>query len=315
MSQTESHGGKSEVLLLGFWRDKKSVVGGWTEETASAWLSQQQHHETVLSPLLFLRDSMPAKYKEYLLVQGWAWFSILDMAWMFSLHNTDCQPQQILARSSAFPTANSSLPSNTARTCTFLSSLGFSLFLLFSSHTSALATHTVILTSHCQSLRDKPPVVFLISNKCNKDLRKRWALWPIIYPICKFSKHLLGSYLSNQYRVHFCRLLLWSVQKVHSDRGSIWAISNLPCLSNSNLEQSECPLMSVKSYWLTSVNSYDFNPISSIAENKTMSYTAYPGIHASKFLYLRNRFLKSVGYRGKLLHDANWNFTIGEIPK
>lgn len=121
--------------------------------------------------------------------------SILDMAWMFSLHNTDCQSQQILACSSAFPTVNSSLPSNTARTCTFLSSLGFCW--LFSSHISALATHTVILTSHCQSLRDKPPAVFLISNKCNKDLRKRWPLWPIMYPICKFSKHLLGSYPSH----------------------------------------------------------------------------------------------------------------------
>lgn len=60
--------------------------------------------------------------------------------------------------------------------------------------------------------------------------------------------------------------------------------------------------MSAKSYCLTSANNYNLIPIPSTAENKTMSYIIYPGIYDSKFLYLRNRFLKSVGYRGKLLH-------------
>lgn len=136
-----------------------------------------------------------------------------------------------------------------------------------------------------------------------------------IYPVRKFSKHLLGSYLpistikciSADHSYDMSRRYILT-----EDQFGQYRIYHL---SNSNLEQSECPLMSVKSYWLTSVNNCDFIPIPSTAENKTLSYTAYSGIHASKFLYLRNRFLQPVGYRGKLLHDANWNFTTGEIPK
>lgn len=55
-----------------------------------------------------------------------------------SLHNTGCQLLQILAYTSAFPTARSSLPSNAARTCTLLSSLGF--YCVFSGHHSPLVT-------------------------------------------------------------------------------------------------------------------------------------------------------------------------------
>lgn len=40
------------------------------------------------------------------------------------------------------------------------------------------------------------------------------------------------------------------------------------------------------------MNIYDLIPDTCIAGNRAMGFIAYPGIYASDFLYLRNRFLK-----------------------
>lgn len=148
-------GSKSEVPLLGSRWHNKSVVDGGTEADCVS-LSHQSHHETVLSPLLLLRDSMSAKYKEYLLVQGWSWYfhSGNGMNVLSSLHNTDCQLQQILAYSSAISTVRSSLPSNAAGTCTLLSSLGFCRVL--SGHHSALVTLRATSIHLSRALETRP---------------------------------------------------------------------------------------------------------------------------------------------------------------
>ena len=169
----------------------------WMEElkqTVSVWLSHQPPHETVLSPLLLLRDSLPAKYKEYLLVQGLSWYfhSGYGMNVLSSLHNTDCQLQQILAYSSAFPTVNSSLPSNAARTCTLLSSLGFCWVL--SGHHSALVTVRATLIHLSRALETSPFTSFPVLSKYTKDLQKRW-------PSCHFTwqKRAAVMYVKSAY--------------------------------------------------------------------------------------------------------------------
>lgn len=140
---------EQEWSSLAWFKVAQQICVGWRNwsKPCQSDLSHQPHHETVLSPLPLLGDSMPAKYKEYLLVQGWSWYfhSGYGMNVLSSLHNTNCQLQQILAYSSAFPTVHSYLPSNTAKSCcTLLSSLGFCWVL--SGHHSALVTEQLWFT-------------------------------------------------------------------------------------------------------------------------------------------------------------------------
>lgn len=79
-----SEAGEQERSSLAWFKVAQQRRGGWRNWRRLCQSDLVTTHTTrrsVLSPLLPLRDSTPAKYKEHLIVQGWSCYFHLDTAW------------------------------------------------------------------------------------------------------------------------------------------------------------------------------------------------------------------------------------------